>query len=161
MIASAYPKRRRIAERLAGQEIFVTGATGFLAKVFVEKLLRCVSSLGKIHLLIRPGSDGHSAEQRAVRELFGSSAFERLRASLGPGFERLCREKVNVVSGDLTLERFGLSQDDYDALARRVTLVVNSAATVTFDERLENQATFTSHPFVLVHHQDFPDTLDR
>ncbi|MCH7527170.1 MAG: AMP-binding protein, partial [Planctomycetes bacterium] len=137
MIASAYPKQRRIAERLAGQEIFVTGATGFLAKVFVEKLLRCVSGLGKIHLLIRPGSDGHSAEQRAVRELFGSSAFERLRASLGPGFERLCREKINVVSGDLTLERFGLSQDDYDALARRVTLVVNSAATVTFDEQLD------------------------
>ncbi len=131
------PSTERIADRLAGQEILVTGATGFLAKVFVEKLMRAVPKIGRIHLVIRPRSDGTSAALRARKEVFGSNAFDRLRAAWGPAFDERCREKVNVVSGDLTLTRFGLSEDAYAALAERVTLVVHSAATVTFDERLD------------------------
>jgi long-chain acyl-CoA synthetase len=49
----------------------------------------------------------------------------------------LCEEKVEIVGGDLTRERLGLSADEYESLTRRVTLVVNSAATVTFDERVD------------------------
>ncbi len=128
---------KRISEKLAGQEVLVTGATGFLAKVFVEKLLRAVPEIGKLHLLVRPRADGVPAEQRVRREVFGSSAFDRLRAALGPRFDRQCREKVAVVSGDLTLERFGLDEAEYKRLTQAVTLVVNSAATVTFDERLD------------------------
>jgi thioester reductase-like protein len=59
--------------------------------------------------------------------------FDRLRASLGEGFARLCDEKVHVVAGDLTRERFGLEPGKYFELTRRITMVVNSAATVTFD----------------------------
>lgn len=126
-----------IGERLAGQEILVTGVTGFLAKVFVEKLLRSVPAIGRLHLLIRPRSDGMSPEERARREVFGSSAFDRLRAALGHGFETRCGDKVCVVGGDLTLPHFGLDDEAYRALAERVTMIVNSAATVTFDERLD------------------------
>ncbi|MEE9295473.1 MAG: AMP-binding protein [Phycisphaerae bacterium] len=128
---------RRIRSRLAGEHILVTGATGFLAKVFVEKLLRAVPEIGRIHLLVRPRSDGTSAGHRVGREVFGSNAFDRLRAAWGPSFEDRWREKVSVVSGDLTHERFGLSASAYRELAGQVTLVVNSAATVTFDERLD------------------------
>jgi len=127
----------RIRDRLAGQHLLVTGATGFLAKVFIEKLLRCVDTLGGIHLLVRPRSDGTSARQRVWQEVFGSSAFDRLRASQGAGFARLCEEKIHVVGGDLTKERLGVAEPAYRELTRRITLVVNSAATVTFDERID------------------------
>jgi len=128
---------QRIRDRLAGHHLLVTGATGFLARAFVEKVLRSVDSLAGLTLLIRPRSDGTSAQERALRDVLASSAFDRLRAALGDGFTELCRRKVHVVSGDLTREHFGLPRDEYQALTRRVTAVVNSAATVTFDERLD------------------------
>jgi long-chain acyl-CoA synthetase len=128
---------QRIRERLAGHHILVTGSTGFLAKAFVEKLLRSADTLGGIHLLVRVRSDGTSPRQRVIREVFGSRTFDRLRASLGEGFARLCEEKVHVIGGDLTKERLGMDRRTYEALTRRITLVVNSAATVTFDERID------------------------
>ncbi len=137
MIAQAETRQARIAERLAGEHILVTGSTGFLAKIFVEKLLRSVPDVGSICLLVRPRADGTAAGQRVRRDVIGSSAFDRLRAVLGPGFEEYWRSKIDVVSGDLTQDRLGLSKKNYAALARRVTVVVNSAATVTFDERLD------------------------
>lgn len=126
-----------ISERLAGRHILVTGSTGLLAKVFVEKLLRSVPSVGGIHLLVRPKSDGTPPRDRVWQEVLNSTVFDRLRAALGEGFAVLCDEKVHVVGGDLTRTRLGLAPSDYQELSRRIDLVVNSAATVTFDERID------------------------
>lgn len=128
---------QRIDDRLAGHHIMITGSTGFLAKVFVEKLIRCVDSLAGIHLLVRLKSDGTSAIDRVTQEVFGSSVFDRLRAAMGDGFIQLCKEKIHVVEGDLTRDHLGMDQNDYDALTKKITLIVNSAATVTFDERID------------------------
>ncbi len=136
-MTSTEQNEQRIADRLAGESIFVTGSTGFLAKVFVEKLLRAVPEIGQLFLLIRPRGDGVGAEHRARREVFGGNAFDRLRAAWGPGFDEKIAERVTVISGDLTLDRFGLDESAYRELASKVSLVVNSAATVTFDERLD------------------------
>lgn len=139
MISEQAPSStRRIRDRLAGQHLLVTGSTGFLAKAFVEKLLRSVDTIGGIHLLVRPKSGGASPRQRVHNDVLRSSVFDRLRAALGDGFSRLCEEKIHVVGGDLTRERLGLDGPSYAALARRITVVVNSAATVTFDERLDH-----------------------
>ena len=99
---------QRIRERLAGQHLLITGSTGFLAKAFVEKLLRSVDTVGGLHLLVRPRSDGVSPRDRVAKEVLRSRVFDRLRASLGEGFARRCDEKIHVVGGDLTRERFGL-----------------------------------------------------
>ena len=132
------PLPQPIRERLAGQQILVTGSTGFLAKAFIEKLLRAVDTIGGLHLLVRPRPDGTSAAQRLREDVLRSPAFNRLRASLGDSFDRLCDEKLHVVSGDLTKEHLGLEAGAYASLTRRITLIVNSAATVTFDERLDH-----------------------
>lgn len=138
MIDQSHGTGERIADRLRGRQMLVTGSTGLLAKVFTEKLLRCVPEIGGIHLLVRRRrSDRLSSEQRVEREVLGSTVFDRLRALIGPRFESLCREKIHVVNGDLTKEHFGLADNEYEALAGRIDTVVNSAATVTFDERLD------------------------
>ena len=137
MLDQAFTHSQRIRDRLAGEHILITGSTGLLAKVFVEKLLRTVDTIGGIHLLVRPKSDGTPPRQRVWQEVLGSSVFDRLRALVGEGFTRLCEERIHVVAGDLTKDHFGLDREQYRALTQRITLVVNSAATVTFDELID------------------------
>lgn len=43
-----------IAEFYQGRSVFITGATGFMGKVLVEKLLRSCPAIGNVYLLMRP-----------------------------------------------------------------------------------------------------------
>lgn len=52
-----------VAEFYANKTIFLTGATGFLGKVLVEKLLRSCPDVGKIYMLMRP-KKGQSTKER-------------------------------------------------------------------------------------------------
>ncbi|MEM7351510.1 MAG: SDR family oxidoreductase, partial [Acidobacteriota bacterium] len=128
--------RLDIARVLEGQCLFITGATGFLGKVLVEKLLWSVPGVGKLLLLIRPGSD-RDAEQRLRDEILGAPIFARLRAVHGDAWADWAASKVEAVAGDLAEDHFGLDDAAYGELCRRVDRVVGNAATVTFDERLD------------------------
>lgn len=46
-----------------GKNILVTGGTGFMGKVLLEKLLYSVPDIGKIYVLMRP-KKGKSIQQR-------------------------------------------------------------------------------------------------
>ncbi|MBI4530015.1 MAG: AMP-binding protein [Candidatus Latescibacteria bacterium] len=130
-----------IQEYLKGKVIFITGATGFLAKGLVEKTLRCIPDVGKIYILIRPQKqpDGSIlfAEQRLEHEVLGDSVFNRFRESHPSRFHTI-RRKVVAVPGDLTTDRLGFDPDLYNRLTEEVQIVINSAATVVFDERLDH-----------------------
>jgi fatty acyl-CoA reductase len=52
-----------ITEYYADKCVFVTGATGFVGKVFVEKVLRCCPRVRAIYCLVRP-KKGASGAQR-------------------------------------------------------------------------------------------------
>lgn len=52
-----------IAEYYAGKSVLITGATGFMGKVLVEKLLRCCPSVSTVYVLVRPKA-GQSMQQR-------------------------------------------------------------------------------------------------
>jgi fatty acyl-CoA reductase len=43
-----------ISDFFRGQNIFVTGATGFMGKVLLEKILRSCPDVGNIYILMRP-----------------------------------------------------------------------------------------------------------
>ena len=121
--------------------LFVTGATGFLGKGLVEKILRHVPGVGRIYLMVRPRSRGSgksiSAEERLQQEVFQSSSFARLRAELGDRFDAVMRDKVVAVPSDLTEDRLGMDAETYTRLTREVDIVINSAANVVFDEPLD------------------------
>ena len=120
----------------AGKRILLTGATGFVAKVVLEKLVRANPDIGRIVLLVRAGEHG-DARARFVREIAASSVFDRLRAERPDWLERFFTERVECVTGEITASCFGLPPERFALLARSVDLVVNAAASVDFREPLD------------------------
>ena len=131
----------RLRDFYNGQSVLLTGATGFLGKPIVEKLLRSAPEIGRIYVLIRPRRDGDrgvlTAEQRFDREVISSGVFARLREEWGPDFDGRLAGKLTVVSGDLSKERLGLSEQLYRELSAHVRVIINSAAVVVFDAPLD------------------------
>ncbi|XP_031827528.1 putative fatty acyl-CoA reductase CG5065 [Nomia melanderi] len=110
--------------------ILITGATGFLGKALVEKLLRSCSRLATIFILIRP-KKGQTVDQR-LQQLLQNSVFDRLRVENPSVFE-----KIHPIKGDVTMPDLGLLPEDKQTLIRKVNIVFHSAATVRFDEPLK------------------------
>lgn len=125
-----------VADRFRGERILLTGATGFLAKSILEKILRAIPGVAQIYLLVRPGQRA-SATERVEREVIGSAIFDRLRQTQGSRFADVMREKITAVAGDLGEDRLGIPDQAYDELARAVTCVINSAAACSFGEQLD------------------------
>ena len=131
-----------IAEYLSGKTLFVTGATGFLAKGFVEKILFSAPEVARIYLLIRPRSRSNgqlvSDAERLETEILQSRAFERLRARLGGAFPAVMADKLVAVAGDLTEDGLGIAGGQRERLVEDVDFVVNFAGTVVFDEPIDS-----------------------
>jgi len=126
-----------VSSNLRGKNILLTGATGFVGKVIVEKLLRSFDC-GKIFLLVRPHK-GSNATERMRKEIIGSEIFTRLRGELGSPerFEALVSAKLHAVAGELTNAKIGMSAEDEAMLISQVNVIIHSAAVVDFNERLD------------------------
>lgn len=53
----------KVVQWYRGRNIFITGGTGFMGKVLVEKLLYSCEDIGNLYILMRP-KRGRSVEQR-------------------------------------------------------------------------------------------------
>ena len=134
-----------IAGFLRGKTIFITGATGFLGKPLVAKILTEAPDVDKIYLLIR-SKKGYDAQQRLVSEVFNSNVFGNLRRMHGSDFDQFVTAKVIGVSGDISQPNLGIEPEIYASLSAEVGIIINSAAVVIFDERLDeafNMNTFS------------------
>lgn len=129
-IENANPGGSSIEAFFAESVVLITGATGFLGKALVEKLLRSCPRLATIFILIRP-KKGQTVEQRFM-ELIDNPVYDRIRWEY-PG----TLSKVIPVKGDMSLPELGLSPEDKAMLMQRVNVVFHSAATVRFDEPLK------------------------
>ncbi len=131
------PAPLNVQAALAGKHILLTGSTGFLAKVVLEKLIRAVPDVGSIILLIRAGGNGADARARFEREIASSSVFDRLRAERPHFLQGFFADKVDCVTGEVTESGFGLPLSAFALLSRQVDLVINAAASVNFREELD------------------------
>lgn len=116
-----------VEEFYKDETVFITGATGFLGTLLVEKLLRCCPHLRKLILLVR-GKGSQSVQER-VNNYFSEDIFDTLRLS-NPNYH----EKVEIVCGQLDADNFGLTQSDAHRLLSQTSIVFHIAATVRFDE---------------------------
>lgn len=127
----------KVLDALRGKQVLVTGTTGFLGKVVLEKLIRAVPDIGGIHLLIRGNKRHPDARSRFLNEIATSSVFERLRAEDSEAFETFVEDKIHCITGEVTEPCFGLPARDFSAIAAGLDAVINSAASVNFREELD------------------------
>ncbi|CAH0699496.1 unnamed protein product [Spodoptera exigua] len=119
-----------IPEFYRGKTIFISGASGFMGKVLVEKLLYSCPDLDRIYILLR-SKKGVKPEDR-LAQIFAAPLFDRLRKER-PGFE----SKVFVIAGDVMELGLGISEEDRALIINRVNIVYHVAASVRFDDPLE------------------------
>ncbi|XP_062109769.1 fatty acyl-CoA reductase 2, chloroplastic [Humulus lupulus] len=125
-----------IVSFLRGKSFFVTGATGFLAKVLVEKMLRTVPDVGKIYLLIK-ANNKEAAMGRLKNEIINTELFKRLQKTYGKSYQAFMLSKLVPVVGNVCDSDLGLSGNMAETIAKEVDVIVNSAANTTFDERYD------------------------
>ena len=126
-----------VKEQLAGKRILITGSTGFLGKVVIEKIIREISDVEKIILLIRGNDRYATAKERFDHEIAVSTVFDRLKDENPSCFRQFCLEKIECVTGEVTEKYFGLSCEEFTMLAGRVDVFVHAAACVEFREQLQ------------------------
>ncbi|KAM0871610.1 hypothetical protein ACQ4PT_039262 [Festuca glaucescens] len=119
-----------------GKNILITGSTGFLGKVLVEKILRVQPGVKKIFLLVRATDDG-SAKRRIQTEVIGKEISQVLKEKHGNKFEQFIENKVRPLVGDIMYENFGLHNVQLKELTDDVDIIVNGAATTNFYERYD------------------------
>jgi fatty acyl-CoA reductase len=121
-----------VAGFYSGASIFVTGATGFLGKCLLEKLLRDCPDIGNIYVLVR-SKKGSTPEER-VEALFNCKLFD--------GLVKKCpeaKQKVIPITGDIMEDNLGISPEDETRLiSADISVVVHSAATLKFNEPLRS-----------------------
>ncbi|KAL8580694.1 hypothetical protein ACOMHN_004735 [Nucella lapillus] len=127
---SVYKGELTIPKFYAGKNVFVTGVTGFIGKVLVEKLLRCCPDIGIVYCLMRP-KNNMDVTQR-FSELTACKVFDKLRSEQ-PEFEK----KIVPVCGDIIELDLGISEEDARMLQDKIHVVFHSAATIRFDEPLK------------------------
>ena len=99
--------------------IFVTGSTGYLGSYLVAGLLR--EHHDPLNLLVRA-----SSEQEARERLWHSL---QLHFDFQEFFDDI-NSRVRVFRGDLTSERFGLTEDEYGSLVATTDSIIHCAASL-------------------------------
>ncbi len=140
-ISSGY-RRPPLHVSLRGKTILLTGGTGFLGKVIVERLLRCAPDIARIYLLIRTQQDPSvppvAVNTRFETEILTSGAFEALASLHGDRWGAFARDKIVPVAGDVSMPGLGLGVRDHAELTSSVDIIINSAASVTFDAAIDD-----------------------
>lgn len=117
------------ARAFAGKRVFLTGATGFLGKVLLAKLLREAPEIARVVILARRGSAA-TLDARIEADIVRSPALACIDGAL-------LRARLRAVEGDATRPRFGLSEEAWRALAAEIDLVVHCAGLVDFSPALD------------------------
>ena len=130
------------------RRIFLLGGTGFLGKVMLSMLLERFPKIGRVYLMVRASSEVDS-ENRFWDSILPSPVFNPLRAEHGKQLEGFLREKLVIVSGDITHANLGLSSDRAQDIAADIDVLLNSSGRVTFnpplDAALKTNVTGTSN----------------
>ncbi|KYO44734.1 fatty acyl-CoA reductase 1 [Alligator mississippiensis] len=119
-----------VAAYYNGKAVLITGATGFMGKVLMEKLLCSSPNVKTVYILVRPKA-GQSMQER-VANMLQCKVFDRVREDY-PNFQ----EKIKPINAELIQPNLAISPEDSEELLSQVNIVFHCAATIRFDEPLK------------------------
>lgn len=85
-------------------------------------------------------SGNKTLQDRVDHDVFASRIFETLKATFSSPqeFHDTIVKKIVPIQGDITIDRLGISDDDLKMIQEDTRIVINSAASVSFDDPLGN-----------------------
>ena len=98
--------------------VLLTGFTGFLGAHVLDSFIK--NETGNIYCLIRK-KNSMSPEQRLKNVL---------HFYFGETYDNLIGKRIHLVEGDITLDKLGLSDEEYRNLGNKLTTVIHCAALV-------------------------------
>jgi long-chain acyl-CoA synthetase len=120
-----------------GRNIFFIGGTGFLGKVTLSMLLYHFPNVGRVYVTVRARSQAES-EARFWNSVITAPPFDPLRERYGDALEGFIKDKVQVVGGDIGENNLGFTEEEAQAIADDIDVIINSAGNVTFNPTLES-----------------------
>lgn len=121
----------QIRKFYAGKVILLTGFTGYLGTVILEKLLRTCLEVKRIYIMIRE-KKGMTIDER-LNKFFSNPVFNPLR-EVNPSY----MEKVVPVYGELAKAGLGLSPEDRRNITESVNVIIHNASMVYFEARISH-----------------------
>jgi len=125
-----------VRQALRGKRLLVTGASGFLGKVWLVHLLEALPELGRVTCVLRPGAEG--ATGRLEDLLATSPAFWPLHERRGDALPEWLAGRLAAVPGDVARPELGLAEADLERLAGRVDAVVHLAGLTDLEPDLRS-----------------------
>ncbi|KAF3795300.1 putative fatty acyl-CoA reductase [Nymphaea thermarum] len=125
-----------IVEFLRDKNMLITGTTGFVGKLLIEKILRSQPDVGKLFLLIQ-GPNQEAVNERLKHEIINAEIFKRLKEVHGSSFEAFMLSKLVPVVGHLEEDALGMEEKVQKDIADNVDVIVSCAANTKFDERYD------------------------
>ena len=132
---------QRLKDYYADKVILLTGGTGLVGKVLIEKVLRQLPQIRRVYILTRPKSKAGGisipVQERLRQEIRDATAFDLLRLEHGTNFHQFFDDKVIAIEGDVAQDNLGLDEEAYRRLQKDVDIIINCAALVTFDAPID------------------------
>lgn len=117
-----------VKDFFAGKSIFLTGATGYVGRSLIYKLLKDFD-VKSIYIILR-AKRGKQFEERE-RDFKSLELFQHFLP------DKSSLNKVIAFQGDICAKNCGLKEEEITILQRQVDIVIHSAASIRFTEPLK------------------------
>ncbi|KAM9972762.1 hypothetical protein ACTFIR_012131 [Dictyostelium discoideum] len=105
----------------SGKIILLTGTTGFLGGFLLFNMVR-LDSCELIYCLIRNKSKSSNPIEEIINNLKYHQLYQKLNKSQ--------ISKIIPIIGDLSMNKLGLSNDDYETISKNINLIINPGADI-------------------------------
>lgn len=116
-----------VAKMFDGRSVFITGASGFVGRVLLEKLLRCYAGIKRVYILMRTKKE-EPPEVRLHKRVLNVPLFDKIRSMQHFDGANLFN-KIVMIPGDIGEQQLGISDVHMQMLLddERLSIVFHSA----------------------------------
>ena len=129
-----------VRSSFAGKHVFVTGVTGFVGKVLLAMMAVELRDIRRISVLVRRNRQYPDVDERFDAVVALSEPFQEVARRIGnDALQDWLDNVINVVAGDITQDRLGMSEEDYAEVTDNdpVDVILHCAGIVDFTPPLD------------------------